>query len=49
MRRSPASVEGLEGMESAQLEHVSSQTKERCTISIAIGATLAVTHHVVSV
>jgi lipoyl-dependent peroxiredoxin len=41
-----ASIEGLEGMDAAQLEQAASETKERCTISVAIGGTVAITHHV---
>jgi lipoyl-dependent peroxiredoxin len=36
-------VEGLEGIDRNELEAIGRETKERCTISIAIGASVAVT------
>ena len=36
-------VEGLEGIDAGQLQGIGKETKERCTISIAIGGAVAIT------
>jgi lipoyl-dependent peroxiredoxin len=36
-------VEGLEGIDPGQLEEIGKETKERCTISIAIGGSVPIT------
>jgi osmotically inducible protein OsmC len=41
-----ATIAGLEGLDRAQLEQVARETKERCTISMAISASVAITHDV---
>jgi osmotically inducible protein OsmC len=41
-------VEALEGIDAAQLQEIARETKDRCTISIALEATVAITVDVVA-
>ena len=37
-------VEGLEGLDDVQLQSIAQETRERCTISLALQGTVAITH-----
>jgi lipoyl-dependent peroxiredoxin len=41
-------VEALEGIDHAQLEEIAQDTRERCTISIALEATVTITYDIIA-
>jgi osmotically inducible protein OsmC len=41
-----AEVEAPEGIDTARLQRIAQETRERCTISIAIEASVAITHEI---
>jgi organic hydroperoxide reductase OsmC/OhrA len=41
-------VEGLEGIDQARLQAIAKETRERCTISIALERSVAITHDIVA-
>jgi osmotically inducible protein OsmC len=40
-------VEALEGIDRAQLQEIAQETRERCTISMALEGTVAITHDII--
>ena len=41
-------VKGLEGIDHAQLQEIAQETRERCTISIALEGTVAITYDIIA-
>lgn len=41
-------ITGLEGIDPARLEDIAQETRERCTISMAIAGTVEITHDIVA-
>ena len=41
-------VQALEGIDHAQLQEIAQETRERCTISIALEGTVAITYDIIA-